>query len=137
MRLDLVMDEVARKLAAIPGLSNTFAYPPSTATAPAGIVSYPDAIEFDATYGRGMDRIRGLSVVLMAGRVTDKSSRDTVAGWAAGTGTGSVKYVLEQATYSSCDDVTVTRCSFDTVSVSGIDYIAAMFELDVVGGGGS
>jgi hypothetical protein len=134
MKLDLVMDEVAAALGQITGL-RMFAYPPPTVVPPAGIVSYPERIDYDQTYGRGMDRIVGLPVVLVVGKAVDRAARDTAARWAAGSGAGSVKAVLEAATYTTCDVLTVTSCSFDVVTIAGVDYIAAMFSLDIAGQG--
>lgn len=134
MNLNTVMDEIGQKLGAITGL-RVFDYPPPTVVPPAGIVSYPERIEYDQTYGRGMDRIRALPVIIVVGKATDRAARDTAAAWAAGSGAGSVKAVLEAASYSSCDVLVVTQCSFDVVTIAGVDYIAAMFELDIAGGG--
>lgn len=134
MNLNLVMDEVAQALKTLTGL-NVFPYPKSSVTPPAGLVSYPEKIEYDQTYRRGKDRIRALPVWLVVGKVDDLSSRDKVAGWCAGSGPQSVKATLEAVRYSSCDVLVVTSCDFDTVTIADIDYLAAMFELDISGRG--
>lgn len=134
MNLNDVMDEVATTLATISGL-RVFGYPPPTVVPPAGIVSYPDAIEFDQTYGRGMDRISGLPIILVVGKATDRAARETAAGWASGSGETSVKAALEDHEWASCDVLIVTRCSFDVVTIASVDYLAAMFEADVIGSG--
>lgn len=134
MKLNDVMDEVAEALKTITGL-RVFDYPPPTVVPPAGIVSYPDRIDYDQTYGRGMDRVSGLPVILVVGKATDRAAREKAAGWAAGSGPTSVKAVLEAASYSSCDVLVVTSCTFDVVTIASVDYIAAMFELDIAGGG--
>lgn len=135
MNLADVMDEAATVLGTITGLRVT-AWPPGSVVAPAGIVSYADRIEYDQTYGRGTDRIAGIPFVLVAGKATERSARDTVAGWAAGSGSSSVKAAMEAHTWTSCDDLTVTRCTFDVVTIAGVDYLAAMFEADAIGPGG-
>jgi hypothetical protein len=134
MRLDLVMDEVAGVLAQVTGL-RVFAYPPPTLVPPAGYVSYPLSIDMDATYGRGEDDFRDLPIVLVVGKVTDRTARDTVAAWAAGSGPRSVKALMEAHTWTSCDDLTVTSCEFDVEKIAGVDYLAAMFKATVVGPG--
>lgn len=136
MRLGEVMDEVAARLAAFSGL-RVFGYPPPTVVPPAGIVSYPDKIEYDQTYQRGLDQIVALPVILVVGKATDRAARDTVTDWTDGAGPHSIKTVLESGTYQSCDDVSVTECSFDVVTIAGVDYLAAMFTLDAVGQGAS
>lgn len=134
MRLDQVMDEVARVLTQITGL-NVFAYPPGTLTAPAGYVSYPTSVNYDETYQRGEDRFTDLPIVLVIGKPTDKTSRDKVAPWASGDGPQSVKRAMEAHTWTTCDDLTVTMCEFDLETIAGVPYLAAMFKATVVGPG--
>lgn len=135
MNLADIMDEAAEVLDTITGLRVT-AWPPGSVVAPAGVVSYPDRIEYDATYGRGLDKITGLPFVLVAGKATERSARDAVAAWAAGAGGSSVKAAMEAHTWTSCDSLTVTSCAFDVVTIAGVDYLAASFEADVIGPGG-
>lgn len=134
MRLDAVMDEVARVLAQITGLRVT-AYPPQSLSTPAGYVSYPQSIDFDQTYGRGEDQFTDLPMVLVADKVTERSARDRVAGWACGDGPKSVKARMEAHTWESCDDLTVTSCEFDVETIAGTPYLAALFKATVVGPG--
>jgi hypothetical protein len=125
MRLGELMDEIGDVLDTIAGL-RVHRHPPGSVTPPAAN---------DQTYGRGMDRIERLPVVLVVGKATDRAARDTVAGWAAGGGPGSIKTVLEAHTWTGCDVLTVTECSFDVVSIAAVDYLAAMFLLDITGDG--
>lgn len=134
MNLNDVMDEMAMVLGTITGL-RCFGYPPPRVSAPAGIVSYPDKIEYDQTYGRGMDKISGIPMILVEGKATDRTARDRIAEYVAGSGARSVKAVFEAHTWASCDDLVVTACSFDVVTIAAVDYIAATFEADAVGSG--
>lgn len=134
MKLDAVMDEVASVLAQITGL-RVFAFPPDDLTDPAGYVSYPTSVDYDQAYQRGEDGLRDLPIVLVAGRVTERSTRDKVAGWAAGDGPQSVKAAMEAHKWTSCDDLTVTSCEFDVETIAGVPYLAAMFKATVVGPG--
>lgn len=134
MDLGAVMDEVATALTQITGL-NVFAYPVGTLTAPAGYVSYPQSIDFDETYGRGSDRFTDLPIVLVVGKPNEKSSRDKVAAWGSGDGPESLKRQMEEHTWTTCDDLTVTSCEFDLEMIAGNPYLAAMFKATVVGPG--
>lgn len=134
MDLAAVMDEVADVLSTITGL-RVFAYPPATLSAPGGYVSYPQSVDFDEAYQRGSDQFTDLPIVLLAGRPTEKSSRDTVARWAKGSGTGSLKAAMEAHTWTTCDDLTVSSAEFDVEKVGGNDYLAVMFKATVVGPG--
>jgi hypothetical protein len=136
MNLGAVMDEIAEVLTAITGL-RCFPYPPSTLTPPAAVVTYPtgEGIAYDATYGRGMDRIPDLEVHLVGARVTDRAARELAAQWSAPTGTASVKACLEAHDWVSCDVVNVGSAQFDTVTVGAVDYLDVIFHLDIAGGG--
>jgi predicted RNA methylase len=80
--------------------------------------------------------IRGLPFVLVVGKATERSARDTVSAWTAGSGTASVVAAMEAHSWTSCDDLTVTAADFDVVTIAGVDYLAAMFEADAIGPGG-
>jgi hypothetical protein len=129
-----VGDEIATVLATISGL-RVSAYPPGSVVPPAGIVSYPTAIDFDETYGRGMDRIRDWPVVVVEGKATDRTARTRIFEYAAATGASSLKAVLEAHHWSSCDDLRVTSVEFDVVTIGAVDYISALFHLDIAGQG--
>ena len=129
-----VADELTARLDTITGL-RCFGYPPATVVPPAAIVSYPESIEFDQTYGRGMDRISAWPVLIVVGKATDRSAREKVYGYAAATGATSVKAVLESGTYTSFDTIRVVDASFDVVTIAGNDYISALFTLDIAGQG--
>lgn len=135
MRLSAVMDEVAKALEEITGL-RVFPYPPETITPPAGYVSYPQSVDFDEAYQRGEDRFTDLPIVLLSSKVTTRAARDTVAAWASGDGTKSVKRALEAWSWTTCDDVTVTSCEFDAEKIGAVTYLAVMFKATVVGPGG-
>jgi hypothetical protein len=131
-----VADEITTRLDTIAGL-RCFGYPPPTVVPPAAIVSYPERIEFDATYGRGMDRIPAWPVLIIDGKATDRTARERIYEYAAATGTKSVKAVLESGTYTSFDTIRVVDCAFDVVTIASVDYISALFTLDIAGRGTS
>ncbi|WP_026162597.1 hypothetical protein [Kribbella catacumbae] len=134
MDLGAVMQAVADRIDTIPDL-RVFAYPPGTVSPPAAIVTYPGTLTYDATYGRGMDRIPDLTVVLLVGKVSDRASRDLITKWAKGSGATSIKTVVESGTYTAFDTVRVTEATFDIISVAGVEHLAATFTLDIAGQG--
>lgn len=133
MNLDDVMEEVAARLGTIKGL-RVFSYPADSLSPPAAAVLYPDAITYDETYGRGMDRMT-LPVLVVVGKVHDRSSRGQIAAYCNGSGPASVKAAVEAGDYTSCDSVRVTGVEFPTATIGGTEYIAAMFDLDIAGQG--
>jgi hypothetical protein len=127
------MDEIADELDTIAGL-RVFAYPPDSITPPAAIVAYPEEIQFDATYDRGADTL-ALPVIVAVGKVHDRNTRDLVDAYCAGTGAKSVKAVVEAGTYTAFDTVRVDRAELDVVTIGSADYLAAIFDLDIIGDG--
>jgi hypothetical protein len=133
MDLADVMDEVGDLLDTVTGL-RVYRYPPDNVQPPAAVVSYPEEYTYDATYGRGMDRLT-LPVVVLVGRVSDRTSRDRLGAYVDGSGSSSVKAVLEAGTYTDFDTLRVVGVEFDVVSVAGVDHVAATLSLDIAGQG--
>jgi hypothetical protein len=134
MNLADVMDEIAAVLKTITGLRVT-AWPPGSIVPPGGAVSYPEQFDYDLTYGRGTAKITGIPVVLIAGRATTRAARDAVSAWTATSGAKSVPATFEAHHWASCDDLQVVRSEYDVHTVGGVDYMAALFSVDVVGSG--
>ncbi len=136
MNLADVMDEVAERLRTIPTLAGarTHARPPGKISSPSAIVSYPDTYSFDATYGRGSDTMV-LPVMVALARPVERTTRDLLAKYVDGSGPSSVKAVLDGDDYTSCDTVRVTGVDFDVQSVAAVDYLMAVFSLDIIGPG--
>lgn len=133
MNLGDVMDELATRIDTVAGL-RVFAYPPGTAVPPAAIVGYPTNYTYDETYKRGMDRMR-LPVVVLVGRPIDRSTRDAISQYVDGSGAASLKAVIESGTYTAFHTVRVVDVDFDVYQLASIDYLAAIFELDIAGSG--
>lgn len=133
MNLADCMDAIATQLDTITGL-RTFAFPPDSLVPPAAVVSYPEDYTYDAAYGRGMDRLT-LPVVIVLGKPTDRSVRDRLGAYVDGSGTRSVKQVVEAGTYTAFDSVRVASVEFDVVAIGGQDFMAALFSLDIAGKG--
>lgn len=132
MDLAEVMDEVATRLKGIADL-NVFAYPPAAITPPAAIVDFPE-VSFDETYGRGLDRL-SLPVRLVVARAFERSTRDRLVPYCAGSGAQSFKQVLESGTYNAFDTLRVSGVEFGMTEVGGTPYASALFTLDITGPG--
>lgn len=128
-----VMQEVADQLKTIDGL-RVHAYPAATINAPAAVVAYPSDYEFDATYGRGMDQMT-LNVIVWVGKPVERTTRDRISAYLNGSGTSSVKEVLESHTYTSLDVLRVASADLDVYTMNGADYLVAVFELAIAGQG--
>ena len=135
MNLQDVNDELREALNAIPSLTGrTYPHPVDDLSPPAGIVTFPDTIEFDGGYGRGMDRITG-NVLIVAANVTSALGFELIAGYTDGAGAESVKAVLEGRQYVHLDSLRVTEVELDSLTIGSVAYIAALFTVDIVGPG--
>lgn len=131
-----VMDDVARRLDLIEGL-RTYGFPPDKVDVPAAVVSYPDQYTYDGTYRRGADRMT-LPVVAVVGRASDRAARDLLSAYVDGDGPASFKRVLESddlPAYTAFHSLRVTEVEFDVVTIGGVDFVAALFDLDILGSG--
>lgn len=133
MNLADVMDQIAARADTIDGL-RVDGRPVPKVSPPAAYVAYPTDYTFDATYGRGSDEMT-LSLLVVVGRPNDRSTRDALAAYCDGDGPRSIKQVLESGTYTACDAVAVRTVDFDAISIAGVDYMAALFTLDIAGPG--
>lgn len=133
MILSDVMDELATQLDTISGL-RTFAFPPDSVVPPAAIISYPETYTYDETYGRGMDRMT-LPAIVVVGRLSDRSTRDLLSAYVDGSGSSSVKAVVEAGSYTACHTVRVASVSIDVVTIGGDDLLAGTFDFDITGSG--
>lgn len=135
MDLAAVMTEVAQRLDTIPGLrcSDHFV---SDVVPPHAVVPGPEEYTYDATYGRGVDRMT-LLVQAFAGRIVDKATRDVLGGYVHGSGAASFKAVLEahNGSWTAFDTVRVVDVEFGVSTVGTTDYWVATFRLDVIGEG--
>lgn len=132
MDLEAVIEEIEAALDTIAGLRILVVG--ERPVPPAAYVSYPESITYGESYARGMDSME-LQVVLVVGRTIDRATRKALAAYCKGSGSASVKAVVDGHTYTACDSVTVTGAEFDVVTVSGVDLMAAIFSVDVVGTG--
>ncbi len=125
------MDEIATELDTITGL-RVHAHPIDKISPPAGIVSYPDEINYLVESDGDTLRYERVPVFLVVGKAVARAARDAVSAYADVTGPKSVKANLEGRTWETCDYVVVSRCTFDVITIAAVDYLAAQFELDIV-----
>lgn len=135
MNIANVMDELGASLATIDGL-RVFPYWADRITPPAAIVGWPDPVTYDATMARGADSLT-LPLYVVVGRVDARTSRNLLAVYLDGSGAKSVKAALDGGTYTACDSVTVKSATVDEVTIAAVDYLAAVFSVDIFGTGGA
>jgi hypothetical protein len=130
-----VCEEIKERLSTIDGLRVT-AYRPSSIVPPAAFPDLPERINYDATYQRGSDRYPDLPVNVLVGKAHERSSHRNIWAYVSTAGPKSFKSTLDASPanpYSSCSEVTVTHAEFAIFRISGVDYLAATFTLDIIG----
>jgi len=135
MNIATVMDELGTALSTVDGL-RVFPYSADKVTPPAAIVGWPDPITYDATMARGADQLDMLLFVLV-GRLDARTSRDRLAVYLDGAGASSIKAAVEAGTYTAFDSVRVQEARVEAMTVAGVEYLGAIFQLDLIGTGGA
>lgn len=135
MALDLnaVMDAIGTRLVGVTGL-RVYDYAADAAAPPAAIVGMPEQpIEYDATMGRGADRVV-IPVLVVVGKVSDRSARDALSGYLAGSGASSIKAAIEGGNSDlggAAQTVRVQTARVDVVTIAAVDYLGATFDVEV------
>lgn len=139
MDLYALMQEVDTRLRTITGLRTTQIGADTPIAPPVAVQYLPERIDFDLTYGRGMDRITDLVVVVFVGRGSLRTAVKELAPYLAGSGTKSIKAKLDSTAaspYTNASDVQVVYAEIDYVNrAAGQDYLAGLFHLNIAGSG--
>lgn len=131
-----MMDEIGDAVDTIAGL-RVLPWGTTPVEPPAAMITLPDSIEFDSTYGRGSDRFRDVIVMLLVGRAVERTALKALAPYCAGAGPLSIKAAVEGYAYTTFDatSLQVVRVDFPSASVAGVEYLAAAFHIDLSGPG--
>ena len=136
MNVSDVMDELAGALASIPALAErTFAYPAPGVVPPAAMVGWPDQIDYDVTMARGAWSAT-FPVLIAVGKADVRSARDAIGAYVSSTGASSVRAALDAGLHSAYDSARVTSARVEPVSIAGVEYLAALLDVEVTGQGG-
>lgn len=137
MNIGAVMAEIGTALATMDDM-RVYVGAPATVVAPGtgavAVVPFPEQVDYDSTYGRGMDTITG-EIMIVLGRPTDRGTVDKLSAYAAGGGAGSVKQTLESYTWTTCDGIRVEQAGIDPVSYGSVEYLALALRIAVWGSG--
>lgn len=131
MNLADVMDDLGTALETIEGLRVT-AYYADRVSVPAAVVGFPDSYDFDQTMSRGSDRVT-FPVTVLVGKADARSARDQLAAYCDGAGDSSVKAAVDRFVSTAWDSARVTAVEFGVITVSGVEYLGATFDVEVFG----
>jgi hypothetical protein len=131
-----VLEELAGLVRPIADLTAATAYPPDRVTPPAAFLRLPDEIQFDLVYGRGGDGM-DMFLLIVAGKVDAASAHRRLARYASGSGVDSVRERIDAGNEgaASYDDAHVRSVDFAVTTIGGVDLLAAIFTIRVVGNG--
>ena len=99
---------------------------------PLAVVELPERVVFDVG-GTGFDRYPSVSLVVIVGEPASPHSYRALTGYLDGTGPQSVKAAVEAYAYTACGTVRVIDAVPDVVTLAGVDFLAAVFHIDVTG----
>lgn len=136
MGMVAVMDEIAAVLRTVtPRFKTVHPLPPAGAPpAPAGVVTFPERVVYDETYRpASVERYERIAVFALCGQpnLAEKTVRNRMGGWL--TGTGSIKVLLETHDWQSCEVLSVSEAEIGSVTIAGVEYLAAMLYMDAAG----
>ena len=131
MDVSRVMDAIAQNLDSIESL-RVFAYPAPGVTPPAAMVGWPSAIDYDQALARGAWQAT-FPVLIAVGKGDVRSARDTIGAYLDGKGPDSVRAALDGPT-AAYDAARVTSARVEPITIAGIEYLAAVLDVEIVGG---
>ncbi|NDE71764.1 MAG: hypothetical protein EB054_03530 [Actinobacteria bacterium] len=132
MTVSTVRDNLKTQLSSISGL-RIYDTVPDSINVPAAVVGMLD-MDFDATMNRGYDRAT-LDVILITGRMSERSAQNTLDTYLSGSGNSSIKTVVEanKTLSGAVQTLRVTAATSGSIQVSGIDYLAYRFRVELIG----
>lgn len=110
-----------------------FDYVPDSLSPPAAVVE-PLEVTFHSAQQNGLQEYRAYVLVIL-GRMADRSSQARLDAYVATTGASSVKAAIEadKTLGGACSSLVVTATNPREVVVSGVDMIAYRFEVTIYG----
>lgn len=132
MNAETVAQQLSDRLGTIL-LGRSTPYAPDTGNAPFGYVFGPET-SYTQSHSNGLTQAK-LSVTVAVARMPLDVAWKALAGYISDTGDTSVKLCLETGEYTAFDTILVTRSVVGDVTIGGVVYKAAQFDLDITGSG--
>ena len=122
---------LADAVGAINGLRVSATVPDSPAPPVAIVV--PVDISYDTSFGRGMDTYR-FSVLVIVGRMAERSAQNSLDAYCAPTGDYSIKAAVnaDKTLGGACQNATVTgMVNYGSLVVGDTEYLSADFQVTI------
>lgn len=120
---------IATNLATISGLRTTSTMPDSP-NPPVAIV-IPRSVSYDEAFRKGM-QIYGFNVMVIVGRVDERSAQNNLDSYCSSTGSSSIKLAIEsdKTLGGNAFDVRVTEMTnYGQITVGEVVYLSAEFQV--------
>lgn len=132
--LSTCMDGIAAYAVTAGVTTRAYGYPISDPTPPCLIVDWPTQLDFDLT-AHALGTVGKVTAVFplqfVVGKVIDKSARDALS--AIVSGAVGIKNLLDGSMGGTfLDTARVMNCKIGPVTISSVDYLAAVFDLEVI-----
>jgi hypothetical protein len=118
---------IANNLATISGLRTTPTIPDNPS--PPIAVILPQGVEYDNTFGRGMNTYT-FAVTVIVGRVSERSGQNSLDAYVSSTGSSSIKLAIEsdKTLNGKAFDLRVTDSrNYGELTVGEVTYLSAEF----------
>jgi hypothetical protein len=120
---------IAKNLRTITGL-RAVATVPDNPTPPIAVI-YPESIDFDETFQRGLQTYT-FRVVVIVGRADERSAQNRLDSFVASTGSTSVKLAIESdktLSGKAFDTRVIAMTNYGSVDISEVVYLSAEFRV--------
>lgn len=131
-----ILDEIAAKVRAVPGVVSYEWDVERIATVPAVLVGLPDRAQYRTSYSRRGKKLT-ISLVVLVSKSNARAAQKKLLPFMENSGPQSVFLLVDSefTTYATCDDVTVVECTPDIWINAGVPYLGAEFIIDVTATG--
>ena len=127
-----IREGLATQLGTIRGL-RTAAVIPEDPKPPIAVVMAPTSISYDTAFNRGMDTYN-FTVMVIVGRVSDRTAQANIDAYCAGSGALSIKNAIasDPTLNGACQNARVTdMTNYGSVTIGDVDYLSAEFSVVV------
>lgn len=131
--ISAIRDGIQVRLATIAGL-RAFDLVKDQIPVPCAMVSFPERIEYDTTYGAGRVTLT-IPVRVYASRASERAGQDRLDGYLASSGASSVKAAIEsdRTLGGACESVQVPIMrEYGTYTFNAVEYLGFEVEVEVV-----
>jgi hypothetical protein len=126
-----IRNGLATQLGSIRGL-RTAAVVPEDPKPPIAVVMAP-TISYDTAFGRGLDSY-SFQVMVIVGRVSDRTAQQQIDAFCSGSGSSSVKNAIasDPTLGGACQSARVTEMNnYGSLTIGDTDYLSAEFTVQV------